>query len=346
MRKVLEPQMELGELPIGMIELDPRSRDDIPQILRGLQHLYTTPEVRAEVFAILEELVPERSTETGPEKVDVENGRPGMSQWNLLVLGVLRLGLNADYDRIRELANEHKTIRQFLGHSGWDDDTSYGLQTLRDNLTRFTPEVLDRINQVVVRAGHRALKKSLEDGLVGRCDSFVVETDVHYPTDTNLLLDAIRKVIGLSAELAAANDRTEWRQHAYHQRQFKQDRFPRLHAVSMDKGFHSPSNQTALRQLVDTVVLPKKGRCNRAEAEREADPTFAALRRTHAAVESAINALEVHGLDRCRDHGIDGFRRYVGLAVLARNIQHVGAILRRQERDAEKRRRGPYRKAA
>ena len=86
MRKVLEPQMELGELPIGLIELDPRSRDDIRQILRGLQHLYTSQEVRAEVFAILAELVPERSTETGPEKVDVENSRLGMSHCNLLVL--------------------------------------------------------------------------------------------------------------------------------------------------------------------------------------------------------------------------------------------------------------------
>ncbi|AHE98713.1 transposase [Thioalkalivibrio paradoxus ARh 1] len=124
------------------------------------------------------------------------------------------------------------------------------------------------------------------------------------------------------------------------------DRFPLVRAVSMDKGFHSPSNQTELRQIVGTVVLPKKGRRTQEEAERERDPEFATLRRQHAAVESAINALEVHGLDRCRDHGIDGFRRYVGLAVLARNIQHLGAILRRQERDAEKRRRGPYRKAA
>ena len=46
---------ERGELGYG-IELDPRSRDDIPQILRGLQHLYTTPDVRAEVFAILEDI--------------------------------------------------------------------------------------------------------------------------------------------------------------------------------------------------------------------------------------------------------------------------------------------------
>jgi len=31
-----------------------------------------------------------------------------MEQWKILVLGVLRLGLNADYDRIHELANQHK----------------------------------------------------------------------------------------------------------------------------------------------------------------------------------------------------------------------------------------------
>ncbi|MBM9539255.1 ISNCY family transposase, partial [Desulfobulbus alkaliphilus] len=71
----------------------------------------------------------------------------------------------------------------------------YNLQTLKDNLRLFTPEILDRINQEVVRAGHLALKKNPEEGIVGRCDSFVVETDVHFPTDINLLLDAIRKVI-------------------------------------------------------------------------------------------------------------------------------------------------------
>ncbi len=39
MRKVINPQMQLGELPIAAIQLDPKSRDDIPQILRGLQHI-------------------------------------------------------------------------------------------------------------------------------------------------------------------------------------------------------------------------------------------------------------------------------------------------------------------
>ncbi len=82
------------------------------------------------VFAILAEVRPH----DGNEPVDPDIGRPGMSQWKILVLGVLRLALNADYDRIRDLANEHSTIRQFLGHSDWADRYTYPMQTLRDNL--------------------------------------------------------------------------------------------------------------------------------------------------------------------------------------------------------------------
>jgi IS5 family transposase len=91
------------------------------------------------------------------------------------------------------------------------------------------------------------------------------------------------------------------------------------------------------------VVLPKKGKLSQVQREREHDPEFVHLRHQHSAVESAINALEVHGLDRCLDHGTTGFKRYVALAVVARNIQRLGAILRQQEAD---RQRGPYRRAA
>lgn len=160
MRRVIEPQMKLGELAIAEIKLDPKSRDDIPQILRGLQHLYTTPELRKPIFAILEEVLPERQIEGKAVKADPNNGRPGMTQWQILVLGVLRLGLNSDYDRIQELANEHKTLRQMLGHSDWADEKYYNLQTLKDNLRLFTPEILDRLNRVIVLAGHQALKKT------------------------------------------------------------------------------------------------------------------------------------------------------------------------------------------
>jgi len=123
---------------------------------------------------------------------DSNNGRPGMEQWKIFVLGVLRLNLNCDYDRIHELANNHKTIRQMLGHATFADEYEYKLQTLKDNVSLLTPETLDRINELVVNAGHRLVKKKEDEKLKGRCDSFVVETNVHYPTDINLLFDAWR----------------------------------------------------------------------------------------------------------------------------------------------------------
>lgn len=500
MRSVLHPQKQLGEVDIADIQLDPKSRDDIPHLLRGLQYIYVTPHLREAVFEILEEVIPDRVGGVGEQKASKELGRPGLEQWKILVLGVVRLGLNADYDRLQELSNQHRTLRQMLGHSDWSDTHTYNLQTLKDNLRLFTPQILDRINQVVVGGGHQLLKKSPEEGFSARCDSFVVETDVHFPTDINLLLDAIRKSIEECAQWSEVNGLPGWRQSAYNIRQFKkqyrvvqklkhstskdeakreakaqqireahevylqqaegyverakdtrwrlheecaipwaamdklhdhiehaerqmeqiqrrvlqgetiphqekvfsifqphtewiskgkagvavelglkvcvledamgfilhhevmqkqtdeqiavrmitesQARFPCLRIVSMDKGFHSPLNQTELKQHLDKVVLPKKGRLSKADKERETDPEFIRLRHQHSAVESAINALEAHGLDQCPDHGIYGFKRYVSLAVLARNIQRLGVVVRGQEKEREKRKRGPYKKAA
>ena len=222
MRRVINPQLQFGEQDISAIVLDPRSRDDIPQILRGLQYIYVTPEIRERVFAILAEVIPTRLGEDGAEdQADADTGRPGMDQWKILVLGTLRLGLNADHDRVQELANQHTTIRQMLGHGDWADDTCYPLQTLKDNLRLFTPEILDRINREVVGAGHRLVKKSPDDELHARVDSFVVKTDVHYPTDSNLLYDAVRKAIETTAGLCDDADLSDWRQSAHNVRQLK-----------------------------------------------------------------------------------------------------------------------------
>jgi hypothetical protein len=90
----------------------------------------------------------------------------------------------------------------------------------KDNLRLFTPEILERINVEVVRVGHQLLKKT-EESLAARCDSFVVETDVHFPTDINLLYDAIRKMREECAKLSKTNDLNDWRQSAYQIRQFK-----------------------------------------------------------------------------------------------------------------------------
>ena len=109
------------------------------------------------------------------------------------------------------------------------------------------------------------------------------------------------------------------------------DRFVELGNCSFDKGFHSPKNQEELRKLLDRVILPRKGKLSAINREIENSEEFREARRKHSAVESSINALENHGLDRCQDHGIKGFERYVALAILARNIQIIGHILQQKE---------------
>jgi hypothetical protein len=452
------------------------------------------------IFQLLEE-------EIAP-KTNKRNGRPGMELWKIFVCGVVRLDLNESYDRLHELVNHHNTIREMLGHAMFDEEM-YHYQTLKDNVSLITPELLDKINQIVVDAGHGLVKKKADEALRGRCDSFVVETNVHYPTDINLLYDAMRKIITLTAQWCERLGVSDWRQYAYNIRQIKRlmrtaqnrkrskaqserqqcqnatriveahqeylaaaqrylnkacetlakverqgytsefdvlarleiegfmrhaarqidqttrrviggeiiphaekvfsifephtewiskgkagvpvelgvkvcimedqhrfilhhqvmekktdeqvtismveetkRRFPNLNSCSFDKGFHSLENQIALTKQLALVALPRKGKLSQQAQAAEQSEAFVNARRAHSAVESAINALEVHGLDMCPDHGIVGFKRYVALAVVARNIHRIGAILWEQEQNAAKRKRmyadhdPPYKHAA
>lgn len=205
MRKVIDLQMEFWKKDIADIEFDLKSRDEIPKLMIGLQYIYSTRLLREKAFNILKQIVPEKSHDTG---------RPGMDLWKILVLGTLRLNCNWDYDKVHEMANNHYKLRQMLGHSETDLDSTYALQTIKDNIVLLTPQILDEINQLVVKAGHSII--STEQELRGSCDSFVVETDVHYPTDTNLLFDAMRKMIILIAIICSAIGITDWRQSHHH----------------------------------------------------------------------------------------------------------------------------------
>lgn len=149
MRELTRKPIE--EMDIDQLELELDSRDDIPQLLKGLHYIFLTPPLRQEVFAILDGMFP-------PE-LDLDNGRPGMAMWSIFVMGVLRLSLNCDYDRLHNLVNNHLTIRQLLGHGVVDDRQRYHLQTLKDNVALLTPEILDQVNQAVIRAGHALIKK-------------------------------------------------------------------------------------------------------------------------------------------------------------------------------------------
>ena len=91
--------------------------------------------------------------------------------------------------------------------------------------------------------------------------------------------------------------------------QATQARFPELSSCSFDQGFHSPANQSKLAELLEAVIMPKRGRLSKVQQAREQAQEFREGRRQHAAIESAIHALEIHGLDRCPDRGLPTFRR-------------------------------------
>ena len=212
MRDTFPIQRTIGEIDIADIKIDVRSRDDIPLILLGLQHIYCTDDLRKKVFEIIKEILPTQRVDGQAKPVSAELGCPGMNQWTILVLGSLRLCLNADFDRIHELANQHRTLRLMLGIANWDEKT-FSLQTLKDNLRLFTPDILARINQAVVEAGYALLgKKNCPVPVAGRCDSFVVETDVHFPTDISLLYDAMRVLLHICAQFSEAFGLKGWRQ--------------------------------------------------------------------------------------------------------------------------------------
>jgi len=131
------------------------------------------------------------------------------------VLGVIRQNCDWNYDKLKEMADNHLTLREMLGHSKYSmENPKYPLQTLKDNVSLLTPELLDAINVVVVQSGQNLVKKK-DEALRGRGDSFVVETNVHYPTDINLLFDAVRKTVEITSALCKDLGISGWRQSAH-----------------------------------------------------------------------------------------------------------------------------------
>lgn len=489
MRKIIDIKNRFGNVDISEIIINPKSRDEIDKTLRGLQYLFTNTEIRAEILKLLEtELLP---------KVSKKNGRPGMDLWKILVLGLIRQVSVLDYDKLHNLSNEHRTIRAFLGHDSWEwgDTSKYELQTIKDNVKLLTPELVDKINKIVIDSGHNLLGGKKKSELHISVDSSVTKTDVHYPTDYNLLFDSIRKSTQLLANICQFHKMSDMRQsksrlqkieskarevqkanrstndnketlkvtaykeyvllvqkleakvkevihkvlstvevtplllaqiaeiekylkYADHQislierRVFNGEVIPnsdKIHSIfepytrwiskgkagvlvefglpvtiakdqhgyilaykimetesdvdvtvqimaelvknydtiksaSFDKGYWSKDNRVEIGKLVQKVIMPKKGRLNKEEAIEQSEKEFKVLRNKHSAVESSINGLNHTGMEKCYDHGIDGFRRAVALSVLARNIHTLGVQI--MEKEAKQRKRKPHKKVA
>ncbi len=474
MRKRFEVQLALGKTPIERVAIPLRSRDELPPVLAGLQWIFVTPEINGQIFELLEKKV------VGVKKA---TGRPGLDLWHILVLGIVRLALDCDYDRLEYLANYDGLLRQILGLNPvlGDQEKPFHYKTLSENVCHVDEELLQQINAVVVQAGRAVFKKKENtptEPIRAKADTYVLETNVHFPTDVNLLWDAQRKCADLLVPMAEATGLAGWRKcqdwrrrlkgqmigltrlasgggankeqrkreaaeqyvrdsyrfeekvfatiralpvpqdpvewarreqlDYFHSAMIKQldlverrwlkgetipheekvfslfephtqwvkkgKLFPpvelghkvllttdqhelildykvmdqlsdgnevvgladrllgrygssSLASLSFDRGFTREEDRQLLELYIPEVIMPKRGKRNSQEQMREQQRSFVVLRRKHCAIESDINALEHHGLNRCPDKGRHGFKRYVGFGVLAYNLHKIGRRL-------------------
>ena len=204
MRLALHEQPRLDCPPVDAVPLNRNCRDEIIPILRALQLVYGQVSLRRDILELVGKDV---NVDSSPD-----HGREGLSYWTILVLAAVRLGCNFDYDKLQDLAEQHRTLRLMMGIGDWQEEEDFDWRRIRDNLCLLRPATLEKINHLIVAAGHQLAPKAIE---AVRGDTFVVETNVHYPTESSLIYDGLRKVATLAAALAEKHGQPGWRQHEH-----------------------------------------------------------------------------------------------------------------------------------
>lgn len=489
MRQRFEAQLVIGQLPIEDFYLSSKSKSTLDDLLRALHLLYCNSDFNSELFAILEKYLKNNKKNTG---------RKGMDLWIVFVLAQLRLCKDLSYDDLHNLANNHRDLRHLMGieREHCFERVEFTYQNIYDNVSALSDAMIRELNDIIVKFGNsQVFKKKVEVASVLKTDSYVVESNAHFPTDYNLLYDCIRKCcdkvkyfhkkyptirgyrkikdwcstlknlmrqVGQVSSKGGSNKEerlknivqsyleksglfeakmqkailefpqesikdiiqmqdlevyiklmtkhiglvyrrlilqetipheeklfsifeqyTEWiTKGKLHKRvelgkkllvtsnefnliidyQIMEsqtdsqtvtdlvDRISTQYKIgswSFDKGFYSLENKEYLKQKVDHVIMPKKGKCNKAENAEEQDKTFKKLRNKHSAIESNINELENRGLDRCPDRGYKHFKTYVALGICAYNLKKIGReILKQQISEEQKKRQRKFKQAA
>ena len=255
MRKAFEQQMRLDCETVVNVHLNLNCRDEIVPILRALQHIYSQPRLRNAILRdIARDVNPTSSTTCG---------RRGMTYWQILVLAAVRLGCNLDYDKLQDLAEQHRALRQVMGIGDWSDHVHFNWRRIQDNLTKLRPETIEKINHRIVQAGHQLVPEAAE---TTRADSFVVETNIHHPTDSSLIRDGIRKVLAIAAALATTLGLDGWRQWKHLHRKVRK-RVRKIERIASRK---RPGYQEQLKPLYADLLNLSADLLRRAETLQNA----------------------------------------------------------------------------
>jgi hypothetical protein len=195
MRKRFEQQLRIGQIAITDADIDLKSRDPYVAMMRAMKEIFITDEHNKKLFSILEDKILRGKKATG---------RPGMDLWQIFVLAQVRHGLRISYDRLHTMANTDSLLRQIMGietEFGYEKQ-KIGYQQILDNVTLLDDKTVEKINEVIYKIGHQVYKKKEAEALRLKTDSFVVESNVHFPTDYNLLWDSGRKCLDIISYFA------------------------------------------------------------------------------------------------------------------------------------------------
>lgn len=239
MRKAFEEQKRFGCEAIEEITLNFGCRDEIIPILAALQHVYSQPVVRDEILALVAADVNQHSRR--------DRGRRGLDDWQILVLGAVRLGCNLNYDRLQDLAEQHRTLRMMMGLGDWDGGPNFSWRRICDNVCLLQPETIEAISHLIVGEGHRLVPEAAQ---TMRTDSFVMETNIHYPTESSLILDGLRKVLELGSPPAAQYGAVGWRQHAHLLKRVKRTALSIARIAARKGAKYKPRLKTAYQKLL------------------------------------------------------------------------------------------------
>jgi IS5 family transposase len=214
MRTPFPPNYQKQTTLIECVCFQLHCRHELIPILVALQHIYRRPEVCQQFLQLIQGDVNKTTQAT--------RGRTGLSYWEVLVLAAVRLGCDYDYDALQDLAENHRTLRQILGVADEASDPSqpspYPWQRIRDNLCLLQPETIEKINHLLVSLGHELEPTAAEHV---RGDAFVAETNIHYPTEANLLGDGLRKILDLAEDVQELLPVAGWRQQGFWRQRLK-----------------------------------------------------------------------------------------------------------------------------
>ena len=110
----------------------------------------------------------------------------------------------------------------------------------------------------------------------------------------------------------------------------------RIASLSFDKGFSSKEIIKELELIIPNTMIKQKGKPTKERKEIEGTENFKTLNNQHNAVESNINQLTYHGLDKCYDKGKTNFDKYVSLAVLSYNLHRLGNLVKKEKQRIKK----------